>query len=186
MARIEELPGRECGACTVCCTVKPISTGGIVKAPGVTCEHCTAQGCGVYETRYDICIGYLCGWKWAPFVGDDAMRPDKSGLLFDIVQEPVDGYIGEVTVLAFRDAGDFTRGRTPDLIASLIQRGVSVQLSRPGPPGMLNAKTRINPGFAQAVEAGDWPAFFAQLRKVVEVLDTHAWEPFLPPELRQG
>ncbi len=63
---------------------------------------------------------------------------------------------------------------------------MSVQLSRPGPPGMLNAKTRINSGFAAAIERGDWPAFFAQLRKVVEALDNHAWEPFLPPELRQG
>ncbi len=184
MARIETLPGRDCGACTVCCTVKPISTGGIVKAPGVTCEHCTTKGCAIYETRYDICIGYLCGWKWAPFIGED-MRPDKSGLLFDVVQEPTtDGYIGEVTILAFRSSGDFAKGRTPDLIASLIGRGVSVQLSRPGPPGMLNAKARVNQGFAPAIEAGDWPQFYAQLRKVTEVLDSHEWEPFLPPAER--
>lgn len=183
MAKIETLPGRECGACTVCCTVKPISTGGIVKAPGVTCQHCTVEGCGIYETRYDICIGYLCGWKWAPFVPLD-MRPDQSGLLFDVVQEPVDGYIGEVTILAFRDPLDFSKGRTPDLIASLVARGVSVQLSRPGPPGMLNAKARINQGFGAAVQAGDWKGFFAQLRKVVETLDGHAWEPFLHPSER--
>jgi len=182
MAKIEALPGRECGACNICCTVKPISVD-IVKAPGVTCQHCTAQGCAVYETRWDVCIGYLCGWKWAPFLGQD-MRPDKSGLLFDIEQSPVDDYIGEVTILAFRDGQDFSKGRTPDLIAGLIRRGVSVQLSRPGPPGMLHAKTRINPGFAAAVESEDWTAFFAQLRRVVEALENHTWEPFLPPDQR--
>jgi hypothetical protein len=182
MAEIEALPGRECGACNICCTVKPISID-IVKPPGITCRHCTAQGCAVYETRWDVCIGYLCGWKWAPFLAED-MRPDRSGLLFDIEQNPVDGYIGEVTILAFRDAQDFSRGRTPDLIAGLIRRGVSVQLSRPGPPGMLHAKTRINRGFAAAVQAADQREFFAQLLKVVQALDNHAWELFLPPDQR--
>ncbi|MEI9890140.1 MAG: hypothetical protein WDN45_05515 [Caulobacteraceae bacterium] len=112
------------------------------------------------------------------------MRPDLSGLMFDVIQEPVDGYIGEVTILPSATQGDFSRGRTPDLIASLIARGVSVQLSRPGPPGMLNAKVRINGGFGRAVETEDWPAFFAELRKVVEVLDNHDWEPFLAPSER--
>src|SRR3569833_133922 len=182
MAKLAALPGRERGAGNICSTVKPISVD-IVKPPGITCQHCTAEGCAVYETRWDVCIGYLCGWKWAPFLGED-MRPDKSGLLFDIEQNPVDDYIGEVTILAFRDGQDFTKGRTPDLIAGLVRRGVSVQLSRPGPPGMLHAKTRINPGFAKAVESGDWKEFFGQLRRVVEALEAHQWEPFLPPDQR--
>lgn len=182
MAKIEALPGRECGACNVCCTVKPISVD-IVKPPGVTCEHCTAQGCAVYETRWDVCKGYLCGWKWAPFLGED-MRPDKSGLLFDIEQNPVDEYIGEVTILAFRDGQDFCKGRMPDLICGLIRRGVSVQLSRPGPPGMRHAKTRINQGFAKAVDTEDWTEFHVQLRKVLAALESHTWEPFLPPDQR--
>lgn len=186
MAKIETLPGRDCGACNICCTVKPISSGGLVKAPGVTCEHCTAQGCAIYETRYDICIGYLCGWKWAPFIPAD-MRPDMTGLLFDVDQNPTpDGYIGEVTILAFRDGADFAKGKTVDLIASLVGRGVLVQLARPGPAGMLNAKTRINQSFEPIVRAGDLDGFLRELKAVVKALDNHQWEPFLPPDRRGG
>ena len=184
MARVETIQNRECGACTVCCTAKPISSGGMVKPPGITCEHCTTHGCGIYETRYDICIGYLCGWKWAPFIPEE-MRPDKSGLLFDIIQEPAkDGYVGEVIILAFKDPEDFARGRGPDIISYLIDQNVAVYLSRPGPPGMLNAKVQVNKGFGPSVRAGNLPAFLVELRKVVQGLGNHRWEPFVPPDQR--
>ena len=184
MARVETIQNRECGACTVCCTAKPISSGGMVKPPGITCEHCTTHGCGIYETRYDICIGYLCGWKWAPFIPEE-MRPDKSGLLFDIIQEPAkDGYVGEVIILAFKDPEDFARGRGPDIISYLIDQNVAVYLSRPGPPGMLNATVQVNKGFGPSVRAGNLPAFLVELRKVVQGLGNHRWEPFVPPDQR--
>jgi len=61
-----------------------------------------------------------------------------------------------------------------------------VQLSRPGPPGMLNAKVRVNDGFEAAVANGGRPALFAEIRKVTAVLDGHQWEPFLPPSERRS
>ena len=41
------VPVRDCGDCTVCCTWPTIDKPEIQKESGVTCKHCTAQGCGM-------------------------------------------------------------------------------------------------------------------------------------------
>jgi len=72
------VPGRDCGDCTVCCTWPTIDKPEIQKESGVTCKHCTAQGCGIYETRYPICRTYFCAWRCMDMF-DDSWRPDRSG-----------------------------------------------------------------------------------------------------------
>ena len=57
------IEGRECGACTVCCTWPTIDKPEVQKKSGAVCKHCTATGCGIYETRYPICREYYCAWR---------------------------------------------------------------------------------------------------------------------------
>ena len=75
----EELgAGNSCGDCTVCCMALNVEEIG--KKAGILCEHCTPKGCGIYETRFEVCRGFLCGWRMVPQLGDD-WRPDRSGVL---------------------------------------------------------------------------------------------------------
>ena len=170
---IEALPGRECGSCTVCCTFKPIDTPELVKPPGRTCEHCTVGGCAIYAERPGVCQGYLCAWKMVAWLPEE-MRPDRSGVLIDVDSS------GEVTLLAFRDGADFTRDPVPFVLASLIERGIPVQLSRPGPAGMLNAQARVNEGLKGPLAARHRDWYLNEIRAVLRTLENHAWEPFQP------
>lgn len=80
---------RQCGECTVCCTYLRIS---VLGKPGLQpCSHLcspavdgyTGQGCGIYETRPEVCSGYRC--KWLDGHGEETDRPDRSGMLIDNV-----------------------------------------------------------------------------------------------------
>jgi uncharacterized protein len=69
---------RQCGPCTVCCTELKIPQ--LRKEARVPCRHLTASGCGIYETRPDVCREFLCGWRLFEEMGDD-WRPDLSGVM---------------------------------------------------------------------------------------------------------
>jgi hypothetical protein len=176
----EALADRACGECSACCTVKPINTPELTKAPGITCRHCLASGgCGVYETRFPVCREYRCAWKilgWIP----EPLRPDRSGVLIDIVDSDAPGHELEATLLAFRDPADLEHHPIPDIVASLIEQGVLVFLSRPGPRGMLNVKAAVNGRLRAAIAGRDGPRFLAELRAAAQDLEAHGWEPFAP------
>jgi len=177
----EALPGRDCGGCTVCCVAPSIVTEGLVKAPGVACSNCTGSGCAIYERRPTLCRDYLCAWKRIAWIPEE-MRPDRSGLLIDITaRDAPPGYATEITILAHRDAQDFARGRCPDLISTLVENGIAVHLSLPGPPGMMNAKGLVNDVFKDAIRLRRWPLFLERLESVVRALTGHAPVPFTPP-----
>lgn len=78
------IPGKACGECSFCCKVLEITE--LDKTAGVWCEHCRKTGgCGVYETRPDVCRDYECLWK-----GDRGMsaqlRPDRVGAI--LMEDP--------------------------------------------------------------------------------------------------
>jgi hypothetical protein len=174
----KRLPDRPCGECSVCCTYKPIDAPGFAKAPGLACQHCLPSGgCGIYDTRFEICRTYRCGWKYLSWL-PEAIRPDRSGVLIDIVESQTPGHELEATLLAFRDGADLERNPIPDIIASLIEQGVLVHLSRPGPPGMLNAKAAMNERLGPAIRQRDAERLFAELRAAVRALEKHDWAPF--------
>ncbi len=78
--REHHVAGRTCGDCKECCTVLNVLE--INKPINTPCPHCTAKGCGVYETRPLTCRGWSCEW-WLGRLGlTDAQRPDKLGLMF--------------------------------------------------------------------------------------------------------
>lgn len=73
---------RSCGECTACCQ-------GWLKAqiyehemkPGQPCPHATDKGCGIYETRPELCRNFRCGWLIDSQHFPDWMRPDNSKVI---------------------------------------------------------------------------------------------------------
>lgn len=80
---------RSCGECTVCCTYLRIS---VLEKPGLTpCVHLkdpdlggyTGHGCERYGDKPKVCDDYRCAWLDGH--GEEADRPDRSGMLIDNV-----------------------------------------------------------------------------------------------------
>jgi hypothetical protein len=67
----------------MCCRVLPIESATFKKPRCTLCQQCTeGSGCGIYDTRPEICRGYRCGWlghDWLP----DSFRPDQCGVIVD-------------------------------------------------------------------------------------------------------
>lgn len=79
--RSDMVPGRDCGSCTVCCSVLTVDTPEFKKLQGVTCLHCLPdQGCAIYLTRFPVCRTWFCQWRRYAWL-DDSWRPDRSRFL---------------------------------------------------------------------------------------------------------
>jgi Fe-S-cluster containining protein len=108
-------PARECGACSLCCTVLRVDE--LAKLGGRPCLHqLPAGGCGVHEVRPAICRAYRCAWLGGAFEADD--RPDRLGAVLDLVPR------GHVINLVVRqvDAGAFGRSaRLREIVAEMRQ-----------------------------------------------------------------
>ena len=53
---------RQCFPCTACCEGW-LTSDVIDMTPGKPCQHCTAQGCAIYESRPKTpCKTYQCAW----------------------------------------------------------------------------------------------------------------------------
>jgi len=79
------VPGRECGACTACCSEITIDDPEMQKPPRQTCVHCVAEGCSIYETRPHDCRTWFCAWRRIAALPDH-LRPDRCGLLACLVE----------------------------------------------------------------------------------------------------
>lgn len=135
------IPRPDCGGCTVCCTALPIEAD-FTKPAGVTCQHCTTGGCGIYETRYAICRGFFCGWLLLPGL-DENWRPDRSGILIRIIDrdELPEAYRGGGSGMHFTILGgeaSITRPGFADYVATLVRRDVGVWLSADSPRTLIN------------------------------------------------
>lgn len=81
------LEGRDCGGCTLCCTITKIDTPELSKEPGVPCAHLTERGCGIYESRFPVCHGFFCLWRRIEAMPEEA-RPDRCGVMFGHAGNP--------------------------------------------------------------------------------------------------
>ena len=134
------VPGRTCGACTVCCTAMAIDKPEIQKEAGVTCRHCVG-GCAIYQTRPALCRDYHCGWRQLPNL-DDSWRPDKSGVFVEL--EPVDGDTGLSLVLVGNPLKTVRQPWFIDFVATGVRGNVPLQLGIPGPRGHQGASLLLN------------------------------------------
>ena len=73
------VPSRTCGGCTACCTTHEVVE--IAKPAGQTCGHCSGSGCNIYAKRPRGCRRWSC--QWLIGFGEDADRPDLSGVVID-------------------------------------------------------------------------------------------------------
>ncbi|MBS89363.1 MAG: YkgJ family cysteine cluster protein [Sphingobium sp.] len=83
------LSNRDCGDCTICCTVLTVDTSDFQKPAGKSCPQLTAQGCSIHAVRPHICRTWFCAWRRIADMPDEA-RPDLSGILvsLDFVRQP--------------------------------------------------------------------------------------------------
>lgn len=81
-AAAERVPGRECGACTLCCKVFRIVE--VDSPPGRWCRHCApGRGCTIHDTRPQVCRGFFCQWFYQPGLGPE-WKPDKSKMVLNL------------------------------------------------------------------------------------------------------
>lgn len=115
---------RECGECKACCVVFDIDELG--KRAGVKCEHLCSNGCSRYETRPVTCRAYRCAWLDG--YGDDEMRPDRSGIVYDL-RDRADQQ-GKYIFVMEAQPGGLARAR--GAIDELAKSGVPVVTARAG------------------------------------------------------
>jgi len=73
------IPGKNCGACTMCCTALEIVE--FEKPPGAPCVNCSASGgCAIYATRPSVCREFECLWLTERTL-PATMRPDRIGTI---------------------------------------------------------------------------------------------------------
>lgn len=163
------VPGRECGACTVCCTALPIETKELRKLPGVVCEHCRAGGCSIYETRFPICRTYHCGWRTLAVLDDD-WRPDRSGVLVPPMNEE-----GGIEFLMIRGEAAVERRGFVETVAAFVRSEVPSYMAIPGPPGHYSARVPLNNRLAKAAADGDAVRIRAVLIEGSRAASTHSF-----------
>jgi hypothetical protein len=139
--------GRSCGDCTVCCTWPTIDKPEIQKKSGATCKHCTATGCGIYETRYPICRDYYCAWRCLEMFGED-WRPDRSGVFPYVETEGIgegfDFCVGIGLMLLDNPLKTVRQRWFQDFVVTGVMNSVPLFLALPGPPGAQAATTSLN------------------------------------------
>ena len=71
--------GKSCGDCSLCC--KLMNVPELNKPPNVWCRHVViGKGCGIYETRPEVCRGFYCRWMEDPALGPE-WKPNKSKMV---------------------------------------------------------------------------------------------------------
>ncbi len=170
---IPPIPGRDCGSCTVCCTLMAIDKPEMQKQAGVACRHCAA-GCTIYDTRPSLCRDYFCGWRQLPIL-DDSWRPDRSGVFVEL--EPIEGQMGLKLVLA---GNPLKIVRSPwfiDFVITGVRGNIMLEMGIPGPEGFQGASLLLNTReMAMACDISR-----AQAKSLLEVelkrLQSHHFEP---------
>lgn len=170
---------RSCGECSVCCVVLNVDTKEFQKLPGVRCAHlCAGGGCGIHDTRYEVCRTYHCGWRYLSQLGDD-WRPDRSGVLIDF---QVDGLPPHYTK---RPGVRFTLVDTRkalsrsfyDHVARLIASDVPVVVAVSGPPGHFPAGAFLNDALKPAVSKRNLSEVADVFAHALRGLESHHFNP---------
>ena len=159
-AVFQPLPGRTCGACTVCCVNVEIDDPELKKPDEVVCPNLLpAGGCGIYAARPRTCATWFCGWRLLNL--SDAMRPDLSNVLLmpEICREP--GYEkGGLRLVAIDgDTEKLLRREVIDLAGRCVANGVPIFLSCGS--GAACKRGLLNPLAEVAVRAGARENFVA-------------------------
>ncbi|WP_184015685.1 YkgJ family cysteine cluster protein [Sphingobium boeckii] len=125
------LGDRDCGACTMCCTVLTVDTPEFEKPAGRPCVHLALHGCNIHAARPHICRTWFCAWRRIAGMPDDA-RPDRSGILvsLDFVRDPSNCFEG-VSIMVRMHPGSkaIENGMASSILDVLCDRLVPVWFS---------------------------------------------------------
>jgi hypothetical protein len=82
-------PGRECGACTLCCKVYALPEIG--KPAGVWCKYCEpGKGCKIHDALPDPCREFFCLWMTDATMPAE-WRPDRARFVLTVY--PTNGFV---------------------------------------------------------------------------------------------
>jgi hypothetical protein len=167
------VPGRSCGDCTICCTVMAIDRPDMQKQAGNTCRYCKG-GCTIYETRFELCRTYHCGWRQLPIL-DESWRPDRSGVLVEF--EAADKEVGLNLTLVGNPLKTVRQPWFIDFIITGIRNQLPLELGIPGPKGYQGASLPLNT--REMLEAANASRARVKdlLEKELKRLQAHAFEP---------
>lgn len=115
------IPARACGDCVACCQVLNIDEPDMVKPADQMCMHCTGKGCGVYDSRPQVCRDWDCVWRRIDSMPMET-RPDHLGVLFTIDRqaEPQTPFDRLYFVARAMDGGEaLKKGPTKDVCMML-------------------------------------------------------------------
>jgi len=136
---------RECGECQVCCIVPTIDAPDIQKDCGSSCRNSLQGGCGIYETRPEVCRIFYCGWRRSGDFPDD-WRPDQSGI-FAVLEVNTLPQFKPLAVALHLVGNPLKTVRRPDFIDFVIKNvrsDVALYLMLPKGKGMLSARLPLN------------------------------------------
>ncbi|MCA3703429.1 MAG: hypothetical protein INF12_10405 [Methylobacterium sp.] len=76
------MTGKTCGTCTLCCKLFPVPP--LEKPAGKWCPHVVqGRGCGIHETRPQLCRAFYCQWLENPDLGPE-WKPEISKFVLSI------------------------------------------------------------------------------------------------------
>jgi Fe-S-cluster containining protein len=139
------LAGRDCGDCTVCCTVLTVDSPDFKKPAGTPCVHLGPGGCGIHAVRPHICRTWFCAWRRVAGMPEEA-RPDRSGLLVSLafVREPQNCFEGvSVNVRALRGSEAIDKGMAAAILDSVCDRLVPVWFSDGSEKVLVHPETEV-------------------------------------------
>ena len=166
------LTNKSCGACSVCCKDLMFDLAGSLKLAGVMCPHCKApDGCGIHDTRPQVCRAYFCGWHHLPSLGEE-WRPEKSEILILFRNGPAPD--GLVDGIEFHLVGSRDRIFWLPLVryvGTLIEDNDPVYLSIPGDVGYQSPWVYLNdiPSLKEAIQRRDFAMTAAVLGRALQV-----------------
>ncbi len=139
------IPDRPCGDCIVCCVLPLIETDQFVKPEGQVCVNCAGAGCGIYETRPDVCRTFNCAWKRIPSLPPQT-RPDAMGVMFTLERHLPPRNLFEhlyYVGVAVSDPSDLEAPLTVDVLRMLGDGVLPVFVSWDGVKTLVHPEPRL-------------------------------------------
>src|SRR3954470_4897253 len=169
------ISGRDCGDCTVCCTVMTINKPEIQKQSGVTCRHCKETGCAIYDSRPPICRVWFCAWRTVE-IFDDSWRPDRSGVMPYVETEGISADFDLSTGIGLMLVGNplktVRQKYFQDFVVTGVMNSVPLFLSLPGPRGHDAATVSLNTDeMVDAIRAGQVKEALERALKILREWD---------------
>jgi hypothetical protein len=150
------VPGRECGACRVCCEDLPIDTEEIQKNSRLLCKN-YREGCGctIYETRPSVCRSYFCGWRLLSQL-DENWRPSDVGILVYFQNSGIpEGYApGSGIEFCLLNPEAVKEPNLAKTVAHYVNAGTPTFLKLLAPQGYKSANVLLNSVLHEVAAAG--------------------------------